>query len=76
MAEAYDYKRDSLWVRFPLYERKYLIFSFGHSSNETKRGNEIRHSKCNASRIRRNVGNGIFLTIGSLGISCYVHYVL
>ena len=43
-----------LWVRFPLREMDYLIFSFPRSGNEVKRGVEYRD---NAPRIRQKVGN-------------------
>ena len=31
--EAWDYKRDKLWVRFPLMKTKHLIFSFPRLGN-------------------------------------------
>ena len=46
-----DCKRDRLWVRFPLKEMKYLIFSIPRSSNEIKRDVEFHDSTHNASRI-------------------------
>ena len=44
-------------------------FSFRLSGNEAKRGVEFHHSIRNASRIRRNIGNGNVLTLGSLRFS-------
>ena len=55
-------KRDWLWVRSPVEEMKCLfkfILSFICSGIEVKRGVEFRHSTRNASRFRRNVGNGV-----------------
>ena len=48
-----------LWVRFPLENMKYSIFSFPRSGVEIKRGVEFRHSIHNASRIRRKVRSGV-----------------
>ena len=42
----------NLWVQFRIRGMNYIIFSFPHSSNKTKRGVESRHSTCNALRIR------------------------
>ena len=58
-------KRGRLWVRLPLKEMKYLIVS--RSGNEVKR--DFRYSTRNALRIGQKVGNGIVLTLGSLGRS-------
>ena len=45
-AQACDYKRDWLWVRFPFEEMKYIIYiSISHSSVEVKHSIEFRHSK-------------------------------
>ena len=55
-------KIDWLWVRLPLKEMKYsfkLTFLFLRSGVEAKRVVESRHSKRNASRIRRKVGNEV-----------------
>ena len=48
----WDFKRDRFWVRFPLEEMKYFIFSFLYSGVEAKAGVEFCHSTRNASRIR------------------------
>ena len=42
-----------------------LIFLDPRSSNEIRRGFELRHSKRDASRIRRKVSNGSVLTLSS-----------
>ena len=55
-AQAYDCKCDTLWVRYPLEEIQYLLFSLTRFGTEAKRDS---HSTRNASRIRRKVGNGI-----------------
>ena len=58
-----DCKRDWLWVRSPLEEMKYLftfVFSFLRSGAETVREVEFRHSARNASKLRREMGNGRF----------------
>ena len=57
-----------LWVRFPLIEIKYLIFSFPRSGNETKR---------DVDKLRSNLMGMKCLNIrfpGSLCLSCYVGY--
>ena len=53
-------KTDSLWVRSPLGEMKYLlefIFPFLRSGVEAKRGVDFCHLTRNASRIRQKMGN-------------------
>ena len=52
-------KRDRLWVRIPLEEIQYLIFSFLRYKVEAKRGVKFRPSTRNASKIRRIMGNGV-----------------
>ena len=37
LAQACDYRRGRLWIRFPLEDMKYLIFSFPCSGNGAKR---------------------------------------
>ena len=62
-AQVCDCKRDWLWVRSPVVKMKYLfkfIFPFFRSGVGAKRGVEFRQSTRNASRIRRQTGNGIF----------------
>ena len=57
-----DSKIGWLWVWSSLEEMKYLfkfILSILCPGVEAKRGVEFRRSKCNASRIRRKVGNGV-----------------
>ena len=47
--QAYDCEYDKLWIRFPLEEMKYLLFSFIGSSVEAHNGIKFRHSTRNAS---------------------------
>ena len=55
-AEAlYDCKRNGLWVRFPLEEIIYLIFSFLRSGNEAKRGVNVRYLTLEGERCLQNL---------------------
>ena len=71
------YKPDRLWVRSPLGEMKYLIYSFLLSGNEVKRSVEINHAY-DAPKIGRKMRKGGVLLVteciasGSQVSSAYV----
>ena len=48
-------------AKCPVEEMEYLIFVFLRSCVEAKCGVKFRHSTCNASRIKRKIGNGMFM---------------
>lgn len=49
-AQECNWKRDRCGFNFEYGGMKYLLFSFFHSSDKAKRGVEIRHSTCIASK--------------------------
>ena len=61
--QACDCKRDRLWIRFPLEEIKYLMFSFHCSGVEAKCDVDFRHSTRTASRIRQEMRNESVLVV-------------
>ena len=70
VAQAYNFKRDRLWVRFSPEEMKYLIFSYLRSIVEAKRGVEIRHS----TQCLQNSAESV-LTLGSLYHAYMLHVI-
>ena len=60
-AQACDCKRDTLWLRLPLEEIKYLIFLFPRSGVQVKRGVEFRHS-IRSAPIIREFGSRLYYT--------------